>query len=72
MPDRTARGVASELIARFGIRAPCVANLQALRARAAGDGDRRRDWSRIAQAALEILRSEPEDAAPQAGLCPEG
>ena len=55
------REIALLLIHRHGLRAPSYARLQGLRASYHGDRDAAESWRAIAEKAMEILRTEPED-----------
>lgn len=59
------REIALLLIHRHGLRAPSYARLQGLRARYHGDEEAASSWRAVAEKALEILRTHPED--PQRG-----
>jgi len=74
-PTEPARDYASEisalaslLISRLGVRAATYASHQALKARHSGELRRMEAWRRIADAAAEVWRREPEQTHDQPAL----
>ncbi len=62
--DQDVSALAEILIARFGVRAPSYAVLQALKARCRGQQRTMEIWHRIADAIPNILRTDPNWATP--------
>jgi hypothetical protein len=59
MQSNQARNLVSLLLEKHGIRAPAVAQHEALKAREKGDRERAVVWAEAALLAEEALRAEP-------------
>jgi hypothetical protein len=60
MQASQARNLVSLLLEKHGIRAPAVAQHEALKAREKGDEERAETWAEAALLAEAALRSEPD------------